>query len=142
MAKRAVKESDNGIEKEDNVMAAKSDTDQAAQKDVITGKRAIKKALKGLYSHDIESEHDDGTITFYTVDSDSDGHERRSDGVSFDIEELRSTVPHFVEMLGSPDAFCMLAEELGGRRVRDRGVHQAVFRGDAGEIARVPDIHI
>lgn len=113
MAKRAVKESDNGIEKEDSVTAAKSGTDSVARKDTITGKRAIKKALKGLYGHDIESEHDGGTITLYTVEHDSDGHGRRSDEVSFDIEELRSTVPHFVEMLGSPDAFCMLAEELG-----------------------------
>lgn len=113
MAKRALKESDNEIETGNSVTAAKSGTDSVARKDTITGKRAIKKALKGLYGHDIESEHDGGTITFYTVEHDSDGHGRRSDEVSFDIEELRSTVPHFVEMLGSPDAFCMLAEELG-----------------------------
>ena len=113
MAKRTIKESDSGIEKEDNVTAEKSGTDSVARKDTITGKRAIKKALKGLYGHDIESEHDGGTITFYTIEHDSDGNVRRSDGVSFDIDELRSTVPHFVEMLGSPDAFFMLAEELG-----------------------------
>lgn len=108
-----MKESDNGIEKKDSGTTAKHGGDQTSPKDVITGKRSIKKALKGLYGHDVESEHDGGTITFYTVESDSDGHGRRSNGVSFDIEELRSTVPHFVEMLGSPDAFCMLAEELG-----------------------------
>ena len=77
MAKRALKESDNEIEKGDSVTAAKSGTNQVVQKDTITGKRAIKKALKGLYGHDIESEHDGGTITFYTVEHDSDGHGRR-----------------------------------------------------------------
>lgn len=126
MAKQSVNKTDDkaieeNIEKKID-SADKTQNDQTKCKNkhndlkIITGHDNIREALKTLLcDHAINGTIREDTITFEIDDDDSDNKSDKTNtnGLTFKIDDLRETVPHFVEALGSENAFYMLGEELG-----------------------------
>lgn len=100
-------------ESEDSFADAIKSTNQCKSHKIITGSSKIKEALKGLYGHVITSSVDGDIVTFSTDDANTKNEQCNSYSVSFDINDLRKAVPHFVSMLDTKDAFTVLSEELG-----------------------------
>ena len=80
---------------------------------IITGTENIRNALETLLcNHAINGTVNGNMITF-EIDDDGNTDNGLSDGLTFKLDDLRNVVPHFIESLGSADAFYMLGEELG-----------------------------